>query len=584
MEAEAELSMRLGLAKAEKALQGAAKRETAMSERHAVECERYESELRRAEARAVVSGASPDAPCLHHFGPSVLVRAACCLSRRPFVPFTRSVPSAFPYASSSSSLSPLPPPPPHQVLRREISPLEIEIETHAGVYTVLQRTLAHLAESENRARAEREAAEISAARLRDAQRALEEERAEAETARSEALSSREAKDRAEASASAAARRAEREVAAAESAKSAAVASADSIVRETHSGAAALSEAVAALHRWVDGVMVHGASNAASTLEAVQAIVKGGAAQSPTLRGAHASLEALHTRLQYVMDEVIRLRQTIASRADEITRKAAEISQLHESLLEARQRGDRMESASAQSEEEVRQAVAERDAAAARAEASEEKAKAAEAKAEEVRSSLALSGSSQRQLASAVAVQLSDAMRRSGCVASDAPMLLDSSCSGWEWEKIALHLSHLASHVSFYWAADQRNLADVKAQLDLARERIAEREQNLNRAAAIASGLKRQAAGLGGGSARGHPGGAVPHVGRSAPSHVQPCQRHAVSMRSAGQSMSLAEILAPLGQPVDMKKDLIAYDAASAYVDVVAGADAAAADAPATAAA
>ena len=34
----------------------------------------------------------------------------------------------------------------------------------------------------------------------------------------------------------------------------------------------------------------------------------------------------------------------------------------------------------------------------------------------------------------------------------------------------------------------------------------------------------------------------------------------------------------------MKKDLIAYDAASAYVDVVAGADAAAADAPATAAA
>lgn len=108
MEAEAELSMRLGLAKAEKALQAAAKRETAMSERHAVECERYESELRRAEARAVVSGASPDPPCLHHFGASVLHRAACSLSRRPFVPFTRLVPSAFPYASSSSSLPPFP--------------------------------------------------------------------------------------------------------------------------------------------------------------------------------------------------------------------------------------------------------------------------------------------------------------------------------------------------------------------------------------------------------------------------------------------------------------------------------------------
>ena len=77
-----------------------------------------------------------------------------------------------------------------------------------------------------------------------------------------------------------------------------------------------------------------------------------------------------------------------------------------------------------------------------AEASAAAAKAAEVKAAEVQREL----EPRRQLACTVAVQLSDALSRSGSVSREAPMLCDSSSSSWDWERLALTLSGLASHV------------------------------------------------------------------------------------------------------------------------------------------
>ena len=64
------------------------------------------------------------------------------------------------------------------------------------------------------------------------------------------------------------------------------------------------------------------------------------------------------------------------------------------------------------------------------------------------------------------------------------------------------LASIVSHVCFYWAAHQRELADAQAQLKIARERIAEKEASLTRAAAIAAGLKQASghAAAGGGPA------------------------------------------------------------------------------------
>jgi predicted RNase H-like nuclease len=94
----------------------------------------------------------------------------------------------------------------------------------------------------------------------------------------------------------------------------------------------------------------------------------------------------------------------------------------------------------------------------------------------------------------MAVQLSDALRRSGAVAADAPMLVDSSCATQPWEAVAAALSALVSHACYYWAAEQRGAAQANEQLARARERLAEKEQALSRAAAIAVGLKSHASG------------------------------------------------------------------------------------------
>ena len=498
-DAEAELSMRLGLAKAEKALRGAARRETELREEHAKECEAYEAELR--------------------------VARAC-----------------------------------ERVLRAELRPLELELETHAGVYIVLQRTLAQLAEAEARARAERQSAEEGAAATRRAEQRAEESRVECEEALAQAFSDREARERAEASSAAAARRAEREVEAAEASKAAAMASADSVVASTHGSAAALGEAVDALHRWVDGIMRHDASSAASTIEAVQAIVKG-AAMAPSLRGAHASLEALHARLQYVCEEVVRLRATAASRADELDRKTQELMAAQDRGIQQRQRSDALEGAVRQAEEAARVGRAEAEAARAKAEASERKATEAEARAALVRTGL----EERRQLVNAVAVQLSDAMRRSGCVGCDAPMLLDSSCATWEFDRLALGLSSLASHVSFYWAADQRKADDLRGQLELARERLREKEDSLSRAAAIATGMKQYTTGLGGGPGGGVGTRAIP--GRGAYAYAHAHRKRGVSMTWEGRltPTGISDILSPLGPPPG--KDFIAYDSSGAAADL-----------------
>ena len=93
-----------------------------------------------------------------------------------------------------------------RVLRAELRPLELELETHSGVYAVLQRTLAQLAEAEARCRAERQSTEDALASVRRLEQKAEESRVEAEQALSDALRDREAREQAEAVSRAAVRR------------------------------------------------------------------------------------------------------------------------------------------------------------------------------------------------------------------------------------------------------------------------------------------------------------------------------------------------------------------------------------------
>ena len=72
----------------------------------------------------------------------------------------------------------------------------------------------------------------------------------------------------------------------------------------------------------------------------------------------------------------------------------------------------------------------------------------------------------------------------------------SSCSALPWEQVASTLAALVSHTCYYWAADTRAAAEARAQLELARQRIADKEEALSRAAAIAAGLRNHAAGRG----------------------------------------------------------------------------------------
>ena len=137
------------------------------------------SELRRAEARAVVvARAQTHRACITLARRLSARRAACPAARFPPLG-----PSAFPPASSSSSLPP--------------SPASAAPGARGGL-TARDRVggrglraaahVDHLAESENRARAERRPPR-SAPRGFVTPSALEEERAEAETARNETLSS-----------------------------------------------------------------------------------------------------------------------------------------------------------------------------------------------------------------------------------------------------------------------------------------------------------------------------------------------------------------------------------------------------------
>lgn len=373
-------------------------------------------------------------------------------------------------------------------LRAELRPLEMELSTMVGVYSVLQRTLAQLAGAEERADGAARASEQAMAAARDAQREAAETKREGTEALARAAADSDARKRAEDAADAAVRRAEREAAAAESAKVAAIAASDDVIASTTAGAGCLCEAVDALHRWLDGVVAHSMSSGASTLEVLQATQRGYTA-SPLLRGAHASLEALQTRLQYVCEEVLRLRQERARAAEDVAKLDAVLAASGEREQELRRRADDYEAAARSAAEKA--AAAEREVVAAnlRVGAATKAASEASQKVDEVSASL----EPRRHLVCTLSVQLSDALRRSGAVDRDAPMLIDSGASAWDWERLALALSSLVSHTCYFWEAHQRELHEVAVQLKEARARIVEKEESLSRAAMIASGLKRASA-------------------------------------------------------------------------------------------
>ena len=64
--------------------------------------------------------------------------------------------------------------------------------------------------------------------------------------------------------------------------------------------------VAALHAFVEEAMLHSRCNGAAAQEAARAAV-GCSGQPGHLRGAHAALAALHSRLGYLCEEFLRLR-------------------------------------------------------------------------------------------------------------------------------------------------------------------------------------------------------------------------------------------------------------------------------------
>lgn len=76
--------------------------------------------------------------------------------------------------------------------------------------------------------------------------------------------------------------------------------------------------------------------------------------------------------------------------------------------------------------------------------------------------------SRHSLVHGVAVQLSDALRRSGCVATDAPFLIETSAASWGWERMGPALSSVSSHVAYYWGVQQADIGRLKTQLQVSR--------------------------------------------------------------------------------------------------------------------
>ena len=365
------------------------------------------------------------------------------------------------------------------LLKQEVKRLEEGMASLGGVSSVLQKTVVDLDQSEARVEELRKEVEVSGVAMRSAQEAAAVADERSEEALSQARTERSGRQRAEEALAAAVRREE----AAEEARAAALASSEELVGGTKEGAQALCEAVDALHRWIDGVMLHNASSSATTLEAIQAIVKGAHA-GPLLRGAHGTLEAFATRLQYVCDEVLRMRQQVIKLQDEKDRGERDVQAAESRCHQMRLRGEKLEEAALE-EERARRAQQSENVAREVAREAERVREAAVARAAEVEGSL----EPRRQLACAMAVQLSDALRRSGAVSTEAPMLLDASCSSHTWEVISPALAALVSHVCYYWNAQQKELSEALGQLELARKRLREKEESLTRAALIAVGMK-----------------------------------------------------------------------------------------------
>ena len=267
---------------------------------------------------------------------------------------------------------------------------------------------------------------------REAETARSQAQREVEEARSHVAYEHEARSHAEAAAEAAFRRVEREVAAAEAALATAQRTADEVVKTTNEGAAALTEAVEALHQWLDGVLVHGSSNGAAMVAAVAATTRGGMA-SLALRGANAGLHSLQSRMQHVCDEALRLRREAVHKEEAIARAEAELRAVQEQWAQSRRRCEKLETALLKADEKVLEGGAAVQKAEAHASASAAAAREAEAASAQLKAAL----EPRRQLVLSLAVQLSDALRRSGSVGSDAPMLIDARVASWEWEQDVL---------------------------------------------------------------------------------------------------------------------------------------------------
>ena len=244
--------------------------------------------------------------------------------------------------------------------------------------------------------------------------------------------------------------------------------------------AAVVRMVGGIHEWLDGVLVHDTTNAAALGATVQLAM--GKRDLPALRGVHSALSSLATRLSFVCDELQRERKQASTHEKRSAEQAEETHALETRAVQLRGRCEKLEA-----EAEARS----RQLAVAIAQTEQLARELSSVRQEHDQAANELEG--RRHLGLAVAVQLSDALRRSGLVARDAPLLCDPVHHSWPWPRVEACLSQLAAHVSYYWAVQQRDAQAAKVHLEEMRKRMAEKDSALQRASGVAASLRRWSA-------------------------------------------------------------------------------------------
>ena len=76
-----------------------------------------------------------------------------------------------------------------------------------------------------------------------------------------------------------------------------------------------------------------------------------------------------------------------------------------------------------------------------------------------------------------------------------PMLCDTRCHEWPWERLGPALAQLASHVAYYWASQQTSLRQAESQLEQAHSQVIHKHELIARAHTMADNLQQLTLGV-----------------------------------------------------------------------------------------